>query len=164
MKKQTILVSKDINYDMDKRFLAGGGVLLIVGLFLTLAFWPIFGVSGSELAEDRDGLQYESYDEGDEVLVYGVITSIGEPPDWLDEELGVFVQIDDEINLILTDVDSTDFEEGDEVYGRLRLNTILTYEYWELDDELNSKRTVDYLFYGITGAGLVIAIVGAVKD
>jgi len=148
---------------MEKRIFAVGGFLLIVGLFLTLAFWPIFGVSGSELAEDREGFQYESYDEGDTVLVYGTITSIGEPPDWL-EDLGVFVQIDDEINLILTDVDFTDFEEGDEVYGTLTLNDTLTYEYWVLENDLRSKRTIDYLFYGIVAAGAVIIGFGAVKD
>jgi len=148
---------------MEKRFLAVGGVLLIVGLFLTLAFWPIFGVSGSELAEDRDGLQYESYDEGDEVLVYGTITDI------FSLDLGVisltYVEIDDELVFSIHEEDDIDFSEGDSIYGRLTFGEVLAdITPWELHGNLRSKILVDYLFYGITGIGLVIAIVGAVKD
>ena len=157
------LRGKDVSYNMEKRILSGGGILLIVGLFLTLAFWPLFGISGSEIAEDREGLQFESYDEGDKVLVYGTITSIGETPDWL-EDLGVFIQIDNEINLILTDIDSTDFEVGDEVYGRLTLKDFAGIEYWEIEGDLSSKQTVDHLFYGIAASGAFIGAFGAIKD
>ncbi|MFP4609373.1 MAG: hypothetical protein ACLFNY_07325, partial [Candidatus Aenigmatarchaeota archaeon] len=114
----------------------------------------------------RDGPDYESYDEGDEVLVYGTITDIGEPPEHL-EGLGTHVEIDDELHLILDEDRSLDFEEGDEVYGTLKLKktdlVIMEYEYWELDGDFHSKNMVDYLFYGITGAGIVIVAVGAIK-
>ncbi len=114
---------------MEKSILAVGGVLLIVGLFFTLAFWPLFGVSGSELADDQDGNQFESYDEGDTVLVYGTVTEVNEYPGWIGdilEELvgGIPVEIDDNLIVILGNQNSTDLEIGDEVYGRITLKNL----------------------------------------
>ncbi|MBS3817362.1 MAG: hypothetical protein KGY76_07355 [Candidatus Thermoplasmatota archaeon] len=157
---------------MDKRIVSAGLVILIIGFFLVVAFWPIFGVSGSGLADDRKDNEYGSYDEGDEVLVHGTITEKSEPPEWLDiiedVEKRVYIEIDDDFSLILKGKNSTDFEVGDDVYCELKLKkgTFLTedYEYWEMEGDLSSKTLVDYLFYGITGTGIVIAVVGAVKD
>ncbi len=164
---------------MDKNVFAVGLVILVIGLFLSIGFWPIFGVSGSELAEDRDGLIYESYEDGDEVMVYGTLTNItfetAQLPDWvrdlmdeLDVDDFVYVEIDEELELVVEDEDSIDFDEGDQVYGSLTLikeeGIFIEREYWELDGNLSSKRILDILFYGTLGAGLAVTSVGFLKD
>ena len=154
---------------MNKDIFALGLVILIVGLFLTLAFWPLFGVSGRELADDQDGTEYESYAEGDTVLVYGTVTEVNEYPDIIGdilEELvgGVPVEIDDNLIIILANQNSTDLEVGDDVYGRLTLNEELGSEFWVHDGDLRSKAVLDYASYGLVGAGVAVTVVGVVKD
>jgi len=158
---------------MNKDIFALGLVILIVGLFLTLAFWPLFGVSGRELADDQDGTEYESYAEGDTVLVYGTVTEVNEYPDIIGdilEELvgGVPVEIDDNLIIILANQNSTDLEVGDEVYGRVTLNEesgiIQDFEFWVHDGDLRSKTVLDYASYGLVGAGVAVTVVGVVKD
>ncbi len=147
---------------MNKRIFATGLVLVVIGSFLAVAFWPIFGASPSQLSEDRVDLSYESYDVGDEVLVYGTITFIGRPPQRL-EGLGTYVEIDEEIGFILDSDDALDFEEGDHVYGRVTLNRFTMVEYWELDGSLRSKRLIDYTFFGVIGVGIATVVVGLIK-
>ncbi len=147
---------------MNKRIFATGLVLVVIGSFLAVAFWPIFGASPSQLSEDRVDLSYESYDVGDEVLVYGTITFIGRPPQQL-EGLGTYVEIDEKIGFILDSDDALDFEEGDHVYGRVTLNRFTMVEYWELDGSLRSKRLIDYTFFGVIGVGIATVVVGLIK-
>ncbi len=156
---------------MDKTILSIGLVVLVIGLFLAFAFWPIFGVSGSELADNKDGPQYDSYDEGDQIMVYGTITNIGEYPDWMEMigmEERVHVEINEDFDLYVRGTDSIDYETGDDIFCRLTLQEedILgqAYEYWEMEGDLNSKRLVDYTFYGITGGGVALVAVAALKD
>ena len=161
---------------MNKDILALGLVILIAGLFLTLAFWPLFGVSGRELADDQEVniidifIEYESYSEGDTVLVYGTISDFY--PDWAEELydaiVGVPVEIDDDLIIILANQNSTDLEVGDEVYGRVTLNEesgiIQDFEFWVHDGDLRSKTVLDYASYGLVGAGVAVTVVGVVKD
>ncbi|MFP4141859.1 MAG: hypothetical protein ACOCTN_05530 [Candidatus Natronoplasma sp.] len=152
---------------MSKKTSVVGLALLILGMFLVLAFWPLFGVSGNELANDWDSNQYESYDEGDVVLVHGTITEVSpEELGGITEELlgGISVEIDDDLYVILANQNSTDLEVGDEVYGTLTLNEGSLIEYWAHDGDMRNKRNIDYLSYGLIGAGIVITAVGVFKD
>lgn len=144
---------------MDKRIVSAGLVILIIGLFLVVAFWPIFGVSGSELAEQQEE---NGFEEGESMRVYGTITDI-EEIDLLDRTI---LEIDNE--LLLWKEGQTDFSEGDSIYGNVEYNELVEgiagTSNWEMEGDLSSKTLVDYLFYGITGTGIFIAVVGAVKD
>ena len=160
---------------MDKRILSAGLVILIVGIFLIVAFWPIFATNGKDLAEDQTDGQFESYDAGDTVMFTGTITDIGETnlPQWM-RDLGlenmVHIEIDGELSIVLVGTSSIDHSIGDDVYGKIVLQEqdILgmgTREYWELEskDNLNSKQIINYVFYGITGVGVATTVAGAVK-
>ncbi len=159
---------------MNKKILTSGIVILVIGILLAVLFWPIFGVSGSELEDDQDGLVFESYSQDDTVLVYGTITEITETdfPDWF-EEIGIrnaiHVELDDGFSFVIHDEEGGDFSEGDSVYGNLILREesiafgIGRIEYWEMTGSLRSKRFVDILFYGTIIAGAVITGVGVVK-
>jgi len=157
---------------MDKRFFFSGVAILLVGTLLIFAFWPLFSTSAESVEEDRDGLLYESYEKDDTVMIRGTITEIREEnyPDWM-EDLGftdsVHVELDDDFSFIVRDESSIDFSEGDLIYARLILREdriILPIEYWELHGEIRSKQTVDYLFYFVSGAGVIIAAAGAIKE
>ncbi|MEF8835080.1 MAG: hypothetical protein V5A76_02900 [Candidatus Thermoplasmatota archaeon] len=154
---------------MNSKILSTGMVMLILGLFLILAFWPFVGVSGEDLADDQVDLRYESYEEDDTVIVYGTITAVDEDPSYIGEILknlagGIPVELEDELIVILANQNSTDLEVGDDVYGRLTLNEGLGIEYWAHDEDLRSKRIIDYSSYGLVGVGIAFAAVGVIKD
>jgi len=144
---------------MDKRFFFSGVAILLVGTLLIFAFWPLFSTSAESVGEDRDGLLYESYEKDDTVMIRGTITEIV----FIDH---VYVELDDDFSFIVSDESSIDFSEGDLIYARLILrdDRILPDEYWELHGEIRSKQTVDYLFYFVSGAGVIIAAAGATKE
>ncbi len=157
---------------MDKKFFFTGVIILLVGALFALAFWPLFGTSAESLGEDKDGRLYESYDEDDTIMVYGTITEILEEdyPNWM-KDIGftdsVHVELNDNFSFVVSGQTSIDFSEGDLIYAPLILREdklIVTIEYWELHGEIRSKRTIAYLFYMISGAGVVIAATGAVKE
>jgi len=163
---------------MSKNIASVGLILLIVGSFLALAFWPFFGVSAVELADDADGAQYRSYDEGDTELVYGSITDVimdgdeaPSPIGYLIEEFvnAVAVELDDDLVVIFAEESSTEFDVGDEVYGRLTLNEEESIfeeknEFWVHDGDMRSKDNIDYLSYGLIGAGIAVTGLGVIKD
>jgi len=143
---------------MNKNIFAVGLVVLIVGLFLTLAFWPIFGVSGSGLAEKHEENDFE---EGESVWVYGTITNINEIG-FLDITI---LELDNE--LVLWKEGESDFSEGDSVYGTVVYSELIEgipgSSYWELEGDLRSKQIIDLLFYATLGAGIVIVAAGIIK-
>lgn len=159
---------------MDKRLFFTGVAILLVGTLLIFAFWPLISSSAESVHEDRDGLLYDSYEQDDTIMIRGTITDIREDdyPDWM-EDIGftdsVYVELDDNFSFVVSGQSSIDFSEGDLIYARfiLREDSIAfgigTVEYWELDGEIRSKRTIDYIFYTIAGAGVIIAAAGAVK-
>ncbi len=158
---------------MNKRILAVGLVILVVGLFISLAFWPLTGVSGEELAQDRDEDQYSSYGEDDTVKVYGEITGINKTgyPDWM-KELGfedlVTVTLDNEFTLLIEGRSDIDFDVGDHVYGRIILRKAEVFgidvlEYWELKGDLSNKRILTYGFYAVVIGGVAVSAAGVVK-
>ncbi len=159
---------------MNRNIFVVGVVVLIIGIVLTLAFWPLFGVRASTLEEDREGLIYDSYSRDDKILVHGTITDIriDDFPDWM-EEIGfskaVHVELDDEFEFIIRDETDIKFSEGDSVYGRMVLREeaiifgIGRFEYWELSGSIGSKQMVDIVFYITTGLGLVITVAGYIK-
>ncbi|MGM0509783.1 MAG: hypothetical protein ACQESD_01465 [Thermoplasmatota archaeon] len=153
---------------MNRNLLSVGVVILLVGLFLMVAFWPMTGVDAKQLADDSDNWNYESYDEGDEVKVYGTITDINKDLSSTWESLGlgklIILELDGDLTVAVSGKDDIDFSEGDQVYGNFELDTFLLGEYWHLEGELRSKTTLDYVFYGVTGLGIGVALVGAIKD
>ncbi|GEM_PF-2564439 len=150
---------------MNRNIFVVGVVVLIIGIVLTLAFWPLFGVRASTLEEDRDGMIYESYSRDDKITIYGRITNMGETPNFL-EDLGlsnvVYIELDDSFEFVLTG-DEIDFSEGDSIYGSFILRRTLGFEYWELSGSLGNKQVIDIVFYIVTGSGLVITVAGYVK-
>lgn len=160
---------------MDKKISGIGLVLLFVGILLIVAFWPIFGVNARDIKDDEDNGEFKSYDEGDEVNVYGTITDIriNDLPYFL-EELGVkdsvLVELEGDFWVLIDDQNSTDFEEGDSVYCKMTLKDIevgtMSFEYWEVssDSSLNMKNNLNYFFYIIAGLGIAVSSVGFVKE
>ncbi len=153
---------------MNRSLLSVGVVILLVGLFLMVAFWPMTGVDAKQLADDSEDWNYESYDEGDEVKVYGTITDINKGLSSTWENLGfgelIILELDGDLTVIVSGKEDIDFSEGDQVYGNFELETFLLGEYWNLEGELRSKTTLDYIFYGVTGIGIGVALVGVIKD
>ncbi len=154
---------------MNGKIISTGVAVLILGLFLVLAFWSFFGVSGEKLADDQVNKQYESYEEGETVIVYGIITGVDEYPDVVGDILestvdGISVEMDEELIVIFANQNSTDLEVGDEVYGQLTLNEGLGIEYWVHDEDLSSKRIIDYSSYGLVGVGIAFVAMGVIKD
>ncbi|MFO7991941.1 MAG: hypothetical protein R6U61_06580 [Thermoplasmata archaeon] len=150
---------------MDRRILSVGVVILAIGLFLVVIFWPLTGVTGDELMEDKKDGDYQSYTEGDKVKIYGTITDVRETNIII--ENWVTVEIDGDFTFVVPGEDSIDFEEGDTVYGELMLETLGSgenaWEYWELKGDLKSKQMMDLAFYGITGLGVAVTATGIVK-
>ncbi len=95
---------------MDKRVLSIGIVLLVIGIILIFAFWPLTAVGGRDISTD-------DYEVGDRVTIYGTITDItgiGEV---------VLVELDGDTDIIVEQSrEEFDFEEGDVVYGEIRLS------------------------------------------
>jgi len=153
---------------MNRSLLSVGVVILLVGLFLMVAFWPMTGVDARQLADDSEDWDYESYDEGDEVKVYGTITDINKDLSSTWESLGlgklIILELDGDLTVVVSGKDGIDFSEGDQVYGNFELESFLLGEYWNLEDNLKSKTILDYIFYGVTGLGIGVALVGAIKD
>lgn len=154
---------------MNRNLLSVGVVILLVGLFLMVAFWPLTGVSARDIASDHEGGDYGSYDEGDKVKVYGTITDINtadfsETWENVGAEDFIIVELDGDLTIFVSGRNETDFSEGDQVYGEIELETLLSLEYWNMDGDLRSKTTLDYIFYGVTGLGIGVALVGAIKD
>ncbi len=150
---------------MDRRILSVGVVILVIGLFLVVIFWPLTGVTGDELVEDKNDGDYQSYTEGDKVKIYGTITDVRETNIII--ENWVTVEIDGDFTFVIPGEDSIDFEEGDTVYGELTLEALRigenVLEYWELKGELKSKQMMDLVFYGVTGLGVAVTATGIVK-
>ncbi|MEF8874611.1 MAG: hypothetical protein V5A88_08085 [Candidatus Thermoplasmatota archaeon] len=143
---------------MNKNILAVGLVVLIAGLFLTVAFWPIFGVSGSELADQQEE---NGFEEGESVRVYGTITDI-EEIDFFDITI---LEIDND--LLLWKEGGTDFSEGDSIHGNVVYSELVEgidrTATWEIEGDLSSKQIIDITFYATLGAGIVIVGVGIIK-
>ncbi len=136
---------------MDKKLLSLGVVILIVGLFLVLAYWPMTAVRGRDLS-------LTDYEVGDTVKVYGTITRIYT---FLGQEI---IEIDGELDIVNVD-SNTSRKEGDVVYGEVRYTQELLglLNFWRLQGELGLKRNFDMIFYGIALAGVVVGTAGAVK-
>ncbi len=158
---------------MDRNLFVVGVIVLVIGLVLSFAFWPIFGTTPESLYEDRDGLIYESYEREDTVLVHGTITNvrIDDFPGWM-EDLGfrdaIWVELDEDFSFVIRDETSIDYSEGDSIYARLTLreeSLILgRIEYWEMTGSLGNKQLLNVVFYVIAALGAVITVVGVIKS
>ena len=133
---------------MNRILLSIGVVILVLGLILVVAFWPLTSVRGRDLTTD-------GYEVGDKVTIYGTITRIIPLGDL---EL---IQIDGELEIVKTD-GRTSMQEGDVIYGELRYSQTLI-RHWRIEGDLKPKMHVDLIFYAITGVGLAISAAGAVK-
>lgn len=131
---------------MNKGLLSAGIVIIILGLFLALAFWPMVAVRGR-------GLSAADHDAGDKVTVYGTITRI--------TSMGIveFIQLDGELEIV-NDGERTNRKEGDVVYCELRLSSL---NIWMLNGDIRLKRNIDIPFYLISILGVGISAAGAVK-
>ncbi len=150
---------------MEKKFFSIGVTLLLLGIFLIFAFWPITATSARALAEESDD-GYEEHETGETVRVYGTITDVTE----ISLLNRVVVELDGELSIEIEGQEEIEYVEGEEVYGEIEHVDVISFEeldlfsYWRLEGELNSKRTIDFLFYGVAGAGIAVAAVGAVKE
>lgn len=145
---------------MDEKILGVGVVILLVGLFLVVAFWPLTAVSGDKLADDLDEGKYKSYDEGDKVTVYGTITDKSEFGNHL------LIELDSDFTFLIEDKDSIDFSEGEDIYTEIYLKQeelLGNFEYWAMKGQLNNKRNLDYIFYAVLGGGAIISAAGLIK-
>ena len=133
---------------MNKILLSIGVVILVLGLILVVAFWPLTAVRGRDLTT-------EGYEVGDKVTIYGTITRITQLGDL---EL---IQIDGELEIVKTE-GRTSMQEGDVIYGELRYSQTLV-RYWRIEGDLKPKMHIDLIFYGITGVGVAVSAAGAVK-
>ncbi|MFW5928503.1 MAG: hypothetical protein ACOCSL_04785 [Thermoplasmatota archaeon] len=158
---------------MDKRLSSIGFVLLIIGILLIVAFWPVYGTSARDI-EKKDG-EFKEFDSGDKVTVHGTITQIKESdfPSYI-ENLGVednvLFELDGNIWVIVKGKNSIHFQEGEEVYCIVVLQEVESfgnsYEYWQLgkDQDIHLKNNLNYVFYFIAGTGTVISSAGFVKE
>ncbi len=150
---------------MDRKVFSVGVTILLVGTFLIFAFWPLTATSASDLAEEKED-DYEDFDIGETLTVYGTITDI--------REFSIFdtnimiVELDGDFDFVFEGQESIDFSEGDVVYGEIIRSELIegldNLGYWELEDELKSKRIVDLSFYALTGVGIAVAAYGAAKE
>ena len=63
---------------MNKIMVVLGIIILLAGLFFAFVLGGMFGImpigkSAQEMADDRSGNGFESYDEGDEIIIHGKI-------------------------------------------------------------------------------------------
>ncbi|MGM0405796.1 MAG: hypothetical protein ACQEQM_06615 [Thermoplasmatota archaeon] len=149
---------------MDKKVFSIGVTILLVGTFLIFAFWPLTATSARDLAEEKED-NYEDFEIGETLTVYGTITNIREFS-IIDTNI-MIVELDGDFDFLIEGKDSIDFSEGDVVYCDITRGELLEgfddLGYWELEDELKSKRTIDLLFYALTGVGIAVAAYGAAK-
>ncbi len=156
---------------MNKRIFSIGLVIIIIGLFLAIAFWPLTGISGEQLSKKRTDQGYKGYGKGDKVKVYGTITDLEgtDLPSWA-EDLGledtVLVELDGNFTFIVKGSSQIQYSEGDSVYVNLALKEGVLTSYWQANskDDIKSKTTIDYIFYGLVGFGIAVAAVGADRE
>lgn len=145
---------------MDKKVFSIGVTILLIGTFLIFAFWPLTAISAQDLAEEKEN-DYDEYDIGEKVRVYGTITDVNEVG-LLDI---VVMELDGDMSIVIENQDEIEFDEGDVVYCEIKRSEVIEdFGYWELEDDISSKRIIDYVFYGVVGAGIAVAAVGAIKE
>ncbi len=91
-------------------------------------------------------------------------------PGWV-QNLGfedvVLVKLDANFTFTVTGYSKIPYSEGDSIYVNLALQEDpFGTSYWEASskDDIKSKTTIDYIFYGTIGGGIAITVVEAIKD
>ena len=158
---------------MDKKISSIGFILLIIGIILIVAFWPIYGVNARDIKK-KDG-NFKDYETGDKATVHGTITEIkvNDFPSYL-ENIGVddnvLFELDGNVWILAKNQNSFDFQEGEKIYCDVVLqeeeSIAGSYEFWQLDSNKNIglKNNLNYVFYFIAGTGTVISSAAFVKD
>ncbi len=142
---------------MEKKILSIGLVILVIGLFLMITFWPLFGTSAAEAAEKEEK---NEFDDRESLRVYGTITEMIEIGDL------TIIELDGELIIWGEGVIGRELSEGDSVYGDIVHNSFAGdyIAHWEIDGEIHSKTTIDYIFYSTIGIGVAIIAVSIVRD
>jgi len=142
-----------------------GIFVLIAGLFLVFAFWPLVSVTGEDLRLDREILHYRSYNEGDKVLIHERIVRL-DGIVWFGLNM-TQVEIEDgsatEQTFFYVQGDATkDFKAGDMIYTTLTLKQLFGLEYWQVDNvgDIHQSWPVDVIFYLVTLLGAILLFLG----
>jgi len=153
------------------RKLLAGIVIGLIGLFLSLAFWPLASVSGEDLRLSRQGSKYPEYSVGRTILLkekvisvrYGLDPYVGPEATLLELEDGSL----DENTYIHVKGDARSYVNvNDTIYVTIELKSITLVstekQFWYVGDPSTIKQAwpADVAFYLIGLLGLVILVVG----
>lgn len=143
----------------------------LIGLFLSLAFWPLASVSGEDLRLSRQGLKYPDYSVGTTVLLkekvvsvrYGLDPFVGPEATLLELEDGS----PDENTYIHVKGDARSYvSANDTIFATIELKSVTLVfterQFWYVGDPSTIKQAwpVDVAFYLIGILGLIILIAG----
>ncbi len=148
-----------------RKLVAAGIVLLVVGLFLSAGFWPLFSVNGVKLAAAKSGNTYEGYSPGSQVLLHDKVLNVS--------YVGIldnsFIQVDsgnpNNPLLIVVQGDARGrVAPGDVIYATAILQSGLAgIEYWQIPSPgyIQPSWPLDALFYGTAGLGALCLVAAA---
>lgn len=152
-----------------------GVVVLLVGLFLLVGFWPLFAHDGRELLAAREGNGYAGYAPGDGILFRGRATDVTFVADNPLFGAVTFVTVEDgdpdEETIIVIRGDARGrVAEGRDFFAGLTLRegrvfSLFVIEYWEAagPEAVQSPLLVDGFFAGLVLLGAALVLLGRLE-
>jgi hypothetical protein len=146
-----------------------GLFLTVIGLVLSVGFWPLTSVSGAQLRAARNGNQYTGYSPGTRITVHEKILSV--------TFTSVFgsqlteLELDDSDPSVTTSIyvrgdARAVVAPGDVIFASAVLQPVpFDGYYWEVASpgDVHQSRLIDGIFYGAMGAGVVVLAFAAFR-
>ena len=148
---------------MDEKITMAGVAVLVAGLLLLFGFMPLIGESADDMSDDYENGNFEGYDTGDRVTVYGKVSDVEYQGAWnltkviLDEEDGAPIYIEGNV--------TGSMEKGDRVYIKCFVDDFRILgqdiEYLRANaDGIHSQTLPNIIFILIIISGIVVMAVG----
>ena len=148
---------------MDEKITALGFAILAAGLLLFFGYMPLVGESAEDIADDYDDGNFEDYETGDRVTVYGKLTDMEYISSWnltkliIDDEEDVPIYVEGNITGSL--------EKGKRIYVKCFIDDFRligrSFEYLRAHpDDIHYRIWTDVIFGSIAVVGTAVLIVG----
>ncbi len=155
-----------------RKMMTVGVVLAAIGVVLLLAFWPLTSLSGAQLLAARQGNDYPAYADGAQITIHETVLDV-HSGNFLGSGFTFLVlQTNDPTQNVTVYVQgdaSGVVSPGEVVYVTAVLHRVTflgqSVAYWDVPtpQDIHASLPVDATFAGITVAGVVVAVVGAVR-
>ncbi len=152
-----------------RRLAVAGLTLTVIGLVLTVGFWPLTSVSGTALRAARNGNQYTGYSQGARITVHERILAVNFASAFGSQLTEL--ELDDSDPSVTTSIyvrgdARAVVAPGDMIFASAVLQSVpFDGYYWEVASpgDVHLSRLVDGLFYGAMGAGVLVLAFAAFR-